>query len=63
MGLARSFIRGIKEKILTQYGEKIVTNLGDTSSDAPNNFSAPKRNLYEQMEADGKLDPNAKADR
>lgn len=63
MGIARSLIRGVKEKILSRYGEKIVTNLGDTSSDAPNKFSEPKRNLYEQMEAEGTLDPNVKADR
>lgn len=63
MGLARNVLKGVKSAILSKYGEKIVSNLGDTSSDAPNKFSAPKRTLYEEMEADGRLEENTKADR
>lgn len=63
MGIARNLLKGVKDKILKSYGEKIVTNLGDTSSDAPNKFSEPKRQLYEQMAAEGKLEANNKADR
>jgi hypothetical protein len=56
MGVARSLLRGIKEKIMKDYGEKIVTNLADTSSDAPNNFAAPKRDLYDKMNESGQIE-------
>lgn len=63
MGIAGSLLKGVKDKIMSRYGEKIVSSLGDTSSDAPNKFSAPKRNLYEKLEAEGKLDEKKGADR
>ncbi len=56
MGIARSVLRGLKDKVMSRYGEKIVSSLGDTSSDAPNKFSEPKRNLYDELERDGKID-------
>ena len=56
MGVARSLLRGIKEKIMKDYGEKIVTNLADTSSDAPNKFAAPKRDLYDKMNEEGQIE-------
>lgn len=62
MGIAGNLLRGVKDRFLAKYGEKIVANLGDTSSDAPSKWSEPKRNLYEQMEKDGALDEK-KADR
>ena len=48
---------------MSRYGERIVSNLGDTSSDAPNKFSEPKRNLYEEMEKEGRIDKKAGGDR
>ncbi len=62
MGIARSLVRGVKERILGQWGERIVRNLADTSADAPNNFAQPKRDLYETLKDEGKLD-EAKKDR
>lgn len=55
MGVARSLIKGLKEKLLDRYGEKLVTNLADTSSDAPNRFAAPKRDVYDKLVEEGKL--------
>ncbi len=63
MGVARNLIKGLKDKVLDRWGEKIVTNLGDTSSDAPNKFSEPKRNLYEEMEKEGKIEKKPGGDR
>ena len=56
MGIARSVLRGLKDKVMSRYGEKIVSTLGDTSSDAPNKFSEPKRNLYDELEKEGRID-------
>ena len=58
MGLAGSVFKRVKDRILDKYGDKIVSNLGDTSSDAPNKFSAPKRNLYEEMKERKDQDPD-----
>ena len=55
MGIARSLVRGIRDKILKNYGEKIVSNLADTSADSPNNFKAPKRDLYDKLKREGAL--------
>jgi hypothetical protein len=63
MGLARSFLKGIKEKVIDRYSEKLVSSLADTSSDAPTRFAAPKRDVYDQMAAEGKIEENKKADR
>ena len=63
MGLGKSLIRGIKDKVMSRYGEKIVSSLGDTSSDAPNKFSEPKRNLYEELEKEGRIDKKPGSDR
>jgi hypothetical protein len=56
MGIARSLLKGVKDKILKNYGEKLVSNLADTSSDAPNKFAAPKRDLYDKMKEDGQIE-------
>jgi hypothetical protein len=56
MGVARNLVKGLKDRILKNYGEKLVSNLADTSSDAPNKFAAPKRDLYDKMKADGQLE-------
>ncbi len=63
MGIGRDLIRGLKNKVMSRYGEKIVSTLGDTSSDAPNKFSEPKRNLYEEMEREGKIEKKSGEDR
>lgn len=56
MGVARSLLKGLKEKLLERYGEKLVTNLADTSSDAPNRFAAPKRDVYDKLVEEGKIE-------
>lgn len=56
MGVARSLLKGIKDKLLKNYGEKLVSNLADTSSDAPNKFAAPKRDLYDKLKQEGQID-------
>ena len=63
MGIGRNVLRGLKDKLMSRYGEKIVSNLGDTSSDAPNKFSEPKRNLYEEMEREGRIEKKPGEDR
>ena len=63
MGIGRSLIKGLKDRVLDRWGERIVSNLGDTSSDAPNKFSEPKRNLYEQMEKEGRIEKKPGEDR
>ncbi|MFZ5480590.1 MAG: hypothetical protein ACOZNI_27755 [Myxococcota bacterium] len=63
MGIARSLIKGVKEKVLKRYGEKIVSNLADTSSDAPNKFAEPKRDLYDKLKSEGALQDGGKKDR
>ncbi len=63
MGVARNLIKGLKDKVLDRWGERIVSNLGDTSSDAPNKFSEPKRNLYDEMEKEGKIEKKEGSDR
>jgi hypothetical protein len=62
MGFGRNLVRNLKEKIVDRYGEKLVSSIADTSSDAPSRFAAPKRNKYEELEKDGKLG-DKKADR
>jgi hypothetical protein len=56
MGVARSIFKGIKDKLLKNYGERLVSNLADTSADAPNNFAAPKRDLYDKLKEEGQID-------
>ena len=62
MGIARDLVRGLKSRVLGNMSEKLVSNLADTSSDAPNKFAAPKRDLYDKLRDEGKLD-EAKKDR
>ena len=56
MGVARSLMKGIKDKLLKNYGERFVSNLADTSSDAPNKFAAPKRDLYDKLKEEGQIE-------
>lgn len=62
MGLARNLIKGIKDKVMDRYGEKLVSSIADTSSDAPSRFAAPKRDLYDKLAEKGEL-TEAKEDR
>lgn len=63
MGIGRSVIKGLKDRIMKSYGEKIVTNIADTSSDAPNKFSVPKRDLYDKLKDEGQIPTDGKKDR
>jgi hypothetical protein len=54
MGLARDMMKKVRSRV-QKYGEKVVSVMADTSADAPNRFSAPKRDLYEKLESEGKL--------
>lgn len=63
MGIASSVLKGVKDKFFKKYGEKIVSNLADTSSDAPNKFAAPKRDLYDKLKEDGTLQSDGRKDR
>ena len=56
MGVARSLLKSVKDKLMKNYGEKLVANLADTSSDAPNKFAAPKRDLYDKLKEEGQID-------
>ncbi len=60
MGTTTDFLRAVRERIVRRYGERLVSSLADTSSDAPNNFAAPKRDLYDKLKAEGQLDPEKK---
>jgi hypothetical protein len=62
MGFAGSLVKGLRDRVLKRYGERLVSNLADTSADAPSNFASPKRDLYDQLKADGRLD-EARKDR
>jgi hypothetical protein len=55
MGFATQLVKGLKDRFMAKYGEKIVSNLADTSSDAPTRFAAPKRDVYDQLEKSGAL--------
>lgn len=55
MGIASKTIRGLKDRFMSKYGERIVSNLADTSADAPNKFSTPKRDVYDKLSEEGAL--------
>lgn len=62
MGVASRIVKGLKDRFMSKYGEKIVSNLADTSSDAPTRFAAPKRDIYDKLKEEGALEEK-KADR
>ncbi len=62
MGFAVRAVKGLKDRFMAKYGEKIVSNLADTSSDAPTRFAEPKRDIYDELERSGALGEK-KADR
>lgn len=53
MGLTRDVLKKVRTRLLGGMGEKLVSVLADTSSDAPTRFAAPKRDLYERLENSG----------
>ncbi len=62
MGLARTLLRGMKDRLIGAWSDVVVTHLADTSADAPSKFSAPKRDLYDRLKDEGRLAPD-KSDR
>ncbi len=62
MGFASRMVKGLKDRFMSKYGEKIVSNLADTSSDAPTRFAEPKRDVYDKLQQEGALGEK-KADR
>ncbi len=57
MGLARNLVRSTVKQLTTRLmdrvGSKVVAGMADTSSDAPNAYYTPKRQLYEEMVESG----------
>ena len=53
MGIAKKLLRGTAKglytRLMDKVGSRVVAVATDTSSDAPDAFYAPKRNLYAQM--------------
>lgn len=62
MGLARNLVKGLKQRV-DKVGERLVSTIADTSSDAPNRFSAPKRDVYDKLVAEGTIEQKTKGDR
>lgn len=58
MGIARNLIKsalkGVYTRVMDRVGGKLVVGLADTSSDAPDAYYAPKRDVYAQMVAEEK---------
>ncbi len=53
MGIKRRLLKSVVQsaytKTMDKVGSKIVAGMTDTSSDAPNAYYTPKRDLYESM--------------
>lgn len=49
-GVVRSIGKKVFTRLMDRVGSKVVSGMADTSSDAPNAFHKPKRDLYRQME-------------
>ena len=43
-------VKKIWTRTMDKFGSRIVSRMADTSSDAPNAFHEPKRNVYAQMQ-------------
>jgi hypothetical protein len=56
MGIARNLFktaaRGVYTRLMDRVGSKVVAGIADTSSDAPDAFYQPKRDVYRQMVED-----------
>lgn len=59
MGIARQLLKTVAQRAYTRFmdrvGSKIVVGLADTSSDAPDAYYTPKRDLYRQMVDEGSV--------
>lgn len=49
-GAGRSLGQRVWTRLMDKVGGRVVSGIADTSSDAPNAFHRPKRDLYRQME-------------
>jgi len=49
-GAGRSIGQRVWTRLMDKVGSRVVSGIADTSSDAPNAFHKPKRDLYRQME-------------
>ncbi len=47
--LARAMTRKVYDRVMDRVGGRLISGIADTSSDAPNAFYEPKRDLYRQM--------------
>ena len=63
MGITRRLLRAVVQsaytKTMDKVGSKIVAGMTDTSSDAPNAYYTPKRDLYESMVDEENEDPKS----
>lgn len=49
-GIVKSLGQRVWTRFMDKVGSRIVSRMADTSSDAPNAFHKPKRDIYRQME-------------
>ncbi len=49
-GIVKSIGQKVWTRLMDKVGSRVVEGIADTSSDAPNAFHKPKRDLYRQME-------------
>lgn len=49
-GAGRSLGQRVWTRLMDRVGSRVVSGIADTSSDAPNAFHKPKRDVYRQME-------------
>ena len=49
-GNVKSLGERVWTKFMDRVGSRMVSRMADTSSDAPNAFHKPKRDIYRQME-------------
>lgn len=55
MGITGKLLKTVKERVLGKYGEKLVSSIADTSSDAPSRYSEPKRDVYDKLVEEGRI--------
>lgn len=49
-GSGKTLGQRVWTRLMDRVGSRVVEGIADTSSDAPNAFHKPKRDLYRQME-------------
>ena len=50
--LLKNAVKSVTTKLMDQVGGKLVANITDTSSDAPDAYYTPKRNKFAEMVAE-----------